>query len=470
MDASLASLSSAASAIARGDTTSEALVRECLARALRANATLNCFLRIDAEAALDAARAADAATAAGAPRGPLHGVPIALKDMFYDPPRPSTAGAAFFAKHHVPTRAATVVERLRRAGAISIGTLNMTEFAFGPTGHNRSFGACVNPWDTTRIAGGSSSGAGAALAARLVPGALGSDTGGSIRGPASMNGILGLKPTYGLVPRTGAMPMSWSCDHVGPMARTAEDVARLLGVLAGHDPADPTSRRAPVADYAASLGAGLAGLRLGVPRRHYFEEVDAGVGRALEAALATLAREGATLVPVDAPPPGPLSELGRVLVYSEAAAAHAPLLREHADEYSPQVRTRILTGFSIPAPTYLAALQARPRVLREFVAATLQGCDALLLPTLAVAVPTLAATDVGGGDEMWNVIAALVRNVAPFNYLGLPALSVPAGFDGSGLPVGLQVVGRPFAEARLLRIAAGFQRASDWHERVPPGY
>jgi aspartyl-tRNA(Asn)/glutamyl-tRNA(Gln) amidotransferase subunit A len=204
-----------------------------------------------------------------------------------------------------------------------------------------------------------------------------------------------------------------------------------------------------------------------VPRQHYFD-VDGVVGATLEAALATFAAEGATLVPVDAPPPALLSELGRVLVYAEAAAAHAGFLRDNAQDYSPQVRARIATGFAIPAPTYLAALQARPLRLREFVAATLDGCDALLVPTLTVGVPTLAATDVGSGDSMWAVIASLVRTVAPFNYLGLPALSVPVGFDPNGMPVGLQLVGRPFAEARLLRIAAAYQRATDWHERLPP--
>lgn len=467
MDALPTTLVGAAAAIAAGRVSSVELTRDCLARTRRANPRLNCFLRIDEDAALAAARDADASRARGAPLGALHGVPIALKDMLYDPPKPTTGGSGFLAGHRAAVTA-TVVSRLRAAGAINLGALNMTEFALGPTGHNRVHGDCHNPWDPARIPGGSSSGAGAAVAARLVYGALGSDTGGSVRGPASVNGVLGLKPTYGLVSRNGAMPLSWSCDHVGPLARTAEDIACLLGIIAGHDPADPTTRRAPPPDYAARLATGVAGLRIGVPRRHYFDAVDADVGRALEAALAALAGAGATLVPVDAPAPELLTELGRVLVYAEAAAAHAGFLRAHPEAYSPQVRTRIETGFAIPAPTYLAAAQLRPRYLREFVAGVYGGCDVLATPTLAVAVPTLAATDVGGGESMWAVIAQLVRCVAPFNYLGLPALSMPAGFDAAGMPVGLQLVGPPFAESRLLRVAAAFERVTDWHERAPP--
>jgi aspartyl-tRNA(Asn)/glutamyl-tRNA(Gln) amidotransferase subunit A len=467
MGARPATLREAAGAIAAGTVSSVELVADCLARARRENPRLHCFLRLDDDDALAAARAADAARATGRPLGALHGVPIALKDMFYDPPRPTSGGSAFLAGHR-GARTATVVERLRAAGAINLGALNMTEFALGPTGHNQTHGDCRNPWDPSRIAGGSSSGAGAAVAARLAYGAVGSDTGGSVRGPASVNGVLGLKPTYGLVPRTGAMPLSWSCDHVGPLARTAGDLACLLGAIAGPDPGDPTTRREAPPDYLAGLAGGIRGLRIGIPRRYYFEDVAADVGAALEAALAVLAAAGAELVPVDAPDPATATELGRVLVYAEAAAAHAGFMQSRPEAYSGQVRARIATGYAIPAPTYLAALQLRTRYLGEFVAAVFGACEAMLTPTLAIAVPTLAATDVGGGESMWAVIASLVRCVAPFNYLGVPALSVPAGFDAAGMPVGMQLVGPPFAERRLLRVAEAYQRATDWHERVPP--
>jgi aspartyl-tRNA(Asn)/glutamyl-tRNA(Gln) amidotransferase subunit A len=386
--------------------------------------------------------------------------------MFYDPARETSSGSAIRAGFHADT-VATVASRVQAAGGVNLGALNMTEFALGPTGHNAVYGACRNPWNTDYIPGGSSSGAAAAVAARLAYGTLGSDTGGSIRGPASANGVLGLKPTYGRVPRSGAMPLSWSCDHIGPLARTAADLARLLGVIAGHDPADPGCSRRAVPDYEAGLEAGVAGLRIGVPRDFFFEAVDGVVQRRLDEALATLVSAGATLVPIDVPDPSGLTELSRAIVYPEAAAAHAHWLRTRPQDYSPQVHARIASGVAIPAALYLEALQLRPRLLARFVEPVYARCDVLATPTLAEPVPTLAATDVGGGETMWTLIAALVRCVAPFNYLGLPALSVPVGPDGNGLPVGLQLVGRPFAEALLLRVAAAYQRHSDWHEHRP---
>ncbi len=460
-------LVSAAAALAAGRVSSIELTRDCLERVARLNGTLNCFLRVEEEAALAAAAAADAARAAGRRLGPLHGVPIALKDMFYDPARETGSGSQVRAGFH-GMRVATVSARLAAAGAVNLGALNMTEFALGPTGHNVHHGACRNPWNPDYIAGGSSSGAGAAVAARLAYGTLGSDTGGSIRGPAAVNGVLGLKPTYGRVSRAGAMPLSWSCDHIGPLARTAADLARLLGVIAGQDPADPTASRRPVPDYEAALDTGVVGLRIGIPGNFYFDGVDADVQRRLDAALATLAAAGAVLVPVEVPDPKSLGELSRAIVYPEAAAAHAHWLRSRPGDYSPQVHARLASGVAIPAPLYLEALQLRPRLLAGFVDSVYARCDVLATPTLALRVPTLAATDVGGGEAMWAVIAALVRCVAPFNYLGVPALSVPVGPDANGLPVGLQLVGRPFAEALLLRVAAAYQRDSDWHEHAPP--
>jgi len=457
----------AAAALASGAVSSVELTRDCLTRAARLNQALNCFLRLDTDAALAAAAMADAARAAGRALGPLHGVPLALKDMFYDPTHETSSGSAIRAGFHADT-VATAITRLQAAGAINLGALNMTEFALGPTGHNAVYGACRNPWNTAHIAGGSSSGAAVAVAARLAYGTLGSDTGGSIRGPASANGVLGMKPTYGRVSRAGAMPLSWSCDHIGPLARTAADLARLLGVIAGPDPADSSASRRAVPDYEAGLDAGVAGLRIGVPRNFYFEAVDSGVQRRLDDALAVLASAGARLVAVDVADPSELTELSRAIVYPEAAAAHAHWLRTRPQDYSPQVHARISSGIAIPAPLYLEALQLRPRLLARFVDSVYAHCDVLATPTLAQPVPTLAATDVGGGETMWALIAALVRCVAPFNYLGVPALSVPVGPDAHGLPVGLQLVGRPFSEALLLRVAAAYQRHSDWHARRPP--
>ena len=466
MDPARATLTEAAAALARGELSSVELTRSCLERAHRLNAELNCFIRIEDEAALAAARAADAARAAGAAPGPLHGVPIALKDMFYDPARITSSGSQLRRAFRATTTA-TVVARLTAAGAVNLGALNMTEFALGPTGHNVHYGDCRNPWNTAHIAGGSSSGAAAATAARLAFAALGSDTGGSIRIPAAANGVVGLKPTYGRVSRAGVMPLSWSADHVGPLARTARDCARLLGVIAGHDPADPSSSRRPVPDYEAALTRGVAGLRIGVARNFYFDGVTADVRAAVEAALRVFEGAGARVLEVEVPAPEQLSELSRALVYSEAAAIHGEWLRKRPAEYSPQVRARAATGAAIPAPVYLEALQLRPLLLRQFVTRVYAHCDLLCTPTLPEPVPTLAATDVGGSAAMWRVIGALVRCTAPFNYLGVPALTLHAGFTDNGLPASLQLVGRPFAEELLLRAAAGYQAATDWHTRLP---
>ena len=467
LDPRRATLLDAAAAIASGAISSLELTRACLKRAHRLNAELNCFVRIDDELAEREALAADAERAAGRTLGRLHGVPLALKDMFYAPDRATSGGSRIRAGFRGGVEA-TVVSRLRAAGAVNLGALAMTEFAFGPTGHNAFYGECRNPWNTAYIAGGSSSGAGSALAARIMFGALGSDTGGSIRGPSSVNGVVGLKPTYGRVSRAGAMPLSWSIDHIGPMARTAADLARLLGVRAGHDPTDASSSRRAVPDYEAALAADARGLRIGIPSNFFFEGVDGGVQDVLDAALARFGSLGARLVEVAVPAPEHLTELGRAIMYSEAAALHGHWLRTRPDDYSPQVRARAATGLAIPAASYVEALQLRAPMLRAFVTDVFGACDVLATPTLAVPVPTLASTDVGGSAAMWQTIAALVRCVAPFNFLGLPALSLPAGFTAGGLPVGLQLVARPFAEATLITAAAGYQAATDWHLRLPP--
>ena len=467
IDPAGATLVEAAGALVRGELSSEELTRDCLARAHRLNPALNCFLRIEDEAALAAARRADAARAAGRPLGVLHGVPLAVKDMFYDAARETSSGSAI-RRGFVGTTTAATLERLKLAGAVVLGALNMTEFALGPTGHNPFYGACRNPWNPAHIAGGSSSGSGAAVAARIVYGALGSDTGGSIRLPAAANGILGLKPTYGRVPRSGAMPLSWSIDHVGPLARTAPDLARLLGVLAGHDPGDPTASRRPVPDYEAALGAGVAGLRLGIPGNFFLDDVEPAIAALVEDALAVLERAGARRVAVTVPAAEHLTELGRTVVDTEAAALHGHWLRTRPEDYSPQVRARVATGVAIPAAAYAEALQLRALLLREFCTDVFSVCDVLVTPALAIEVPTLAATDVGGSASMWTTIARLLKCVAPFNYLGVPALSLPVGFAPGGLPAALQLIGRPFAEGRLLGVASAYQRATDWHERRPP--
>ncbi|MFO0449015.1 MAG: amidase [Pseudomonadota bacterium] len=454
-------------ALARGEVSSVELTRALLERAHRLNGAINCYLRIDDEAALAEAAAADAVRASGRSLGPLHGVPFAAKDLYYDAARVTNCGSRV-RQGYRPARTATVLERLRAAGAVNLGALNMTEFALGPTGHNAHWGACRNPWNLAHVAGGSSSGSGAAVAARLAYASLGSDTGGSIRIPAAVNGVIGLKPTYARVSRAGVMRLSPSMDHVGPLARTARDCARLLRVIAGHDPLDSTSSRRAVPDYEAEIEQGIAGVRIGVPRQYYFENVAPDVKSALDAALRALGSLGARIVDVDVPESEHLTELSRVVVYSEATALHSHWLRSQPEDYSAQVRVRASTGLAIPAASYLEALQLRPLLLRRFVERVYRQCDVLCTPTLVQPVPTLAETDVGGGAAMWPIIAALVQNTAPFNYLGVPVLSVPVGFTRNGLPASCQLVGRPFAEGLLLRVAAAYQSVTDWHERVPP--
>jgi aspartyl-tRNA(Asn)/glutamyl-tRNA(Gln) amidotransferase subunit A len=460
------SLHEAAHAIASGRISSVELTRACIARAERLNPRLNCFIRIEEEAALRQARAADEARARDMPLGPLHGVPIAAKDMFYDPGRETSSGSRLRAGF-VSTQKARVLELMESAGAVNLGALNMTEFALGPTGHNLVYGHCRNAWNTDYISGGSSSGSGTALAAGIVYGTLGSDTGGSVRLPAAANGVLGLKATYGRISRSGAMPLSWSTDHVGPLARTARDLGRLLGVLAGHDPADPSSSRRAVPDYEQQLGGDIRGLRIGIPDNYYFDDIDSPIAALIDTALKALESLGARCVPVRVPAPEHLNELSRVIVYSEAAALHGDWLRHRAAEYSPQVRTRAMTGIAIPAAAYLEAQLLRPRLLRQFVTEVYAHCDVLVTPTLNLELPTVAETDVGSNPSMWPVIARLVRCTAGFNYLGIPALSMPVGFTARGLPAALQLVSRPFSETRLLAVAEAYQSVTDWHLRRP---
>lgn len=439
------------------------LVREALARARLAQLRHNCFLQIDAEGAMAAAEIADALLQGCAregvrPPGALLGVPLAHKDMFEREGRP-TSCASKVREPRAARGSATVISRLDLAGAVDLGTLNMAEFALGATGHNATMGDCRNAWDPQFISGGSSSGSAVAVASGAVFASLGSDTGGSVRIPASANGVIGLKPTYGLIPRTGSMKLSPSIDVIGPMARSARDIALLLEVLAGADGLDACSSSRPRPQYTQEMSRGVEGLRIGVPRNYFPVGVAPIIRTAMEASLALLERAGATLVPLDVPQEvAAMAELSRAVVYAEATALHAAGLRNTGSRYTPQVRLRASTGLGIPAPVYLEALQWRLPVLRRFVEQVFSRCDVLQTPTIPIPVPRRDETDVGAGPALWELLAQLVRCTAPFNYLGLPAISVPAGLDSRGLPIGAQYVARPFAEAVLLRIAAVQQR------------
>lgn len=462
-----------AARLREGALSSLSLTEAALDRAALAQSRTNCFLGLTPEAALAAARSADERLAAA--RGhlggavslpPLLGVPLAHKDMFHRGGTRPTYGSrvvlagASSGRGPVIDRdaTATVVARLEKAGAHAIGTLNMAEFALGATGHNAAFGDCRNAWNPDHVSGGSSSGSGAAVACGAAFASLGSDTGGSVRIPAAMNGVLGLKPTYGLLPRTGSMKLAPSIDVLGPVTRSAADMACVLRSVAGADGHDPLASGRPVPDYGAALQRGVEGLRLGIPRGYFFDVATPEVRAAVERCLAALQGAGARLVEVDVPDVAAMSELSRAVVYSEATALHAPGLRTRGGHYTPQVRVRASTGLGIPAPAYIAALRLRAPLLERFVGEVYSRCDALVSPTIPIPVPRRDETDVGAGEAMWAILAKLVHCTAPFNYLGLPAISVPAGLDARGLPMGIQYAARPFGEPTLLRIAAVQER------------
>ena len=460
------SMTEAADAFARGEAKAEALVRACLARIDAHGGKLNAVIRLDREQALAAAAAADKARAAGIKAGPLAGVPMMHKDMYYRAGQVSTCGSKI-RRDFVPDRTATVLLKLDAAGAIDMGTLNMAEFAQNPTGHNAHFGDCHNPWGMDYCTGGSSSGSGAGVAARLFYAALGSDTGGSIRLPAGICGITGLKPTQTRVSRAGVMPLSFSCDNVGPLVRTARDAARFLKVTAGHDPLDATSAREPVPDYEAALNGELAGLRVAVCSTYFLDGAEAPVLAAFDAALQVLRDRGARVEYVAAPSMGAIATYVSLVSRVEGAAIHAQWMREQPQDYATHLSARLYGGYALPAHYYVEALARRGALLKQFVAETLSGFDLVATPTVKTRVPTLAETDIDADPANWHRFMAVSANTRPFNYLGLPTVSIPCGFDDRGLPVGLQLAGRPFAEATVLRAADAYQRITDWHRRSP---
>jgi len=462
----LMSLTAVAKAIAGKQLSSHEVTRSCLHRIAQWQPKLNAFMTVEAEAALKAADDADAALAKGQNRGPLHGVPLAHKDMYYDAGHVVSCGS-LIRRDFVASTTSTALQRLKDAGTIRLGSLGMAEFAYGPTGHNFHYGAVHNPWKFGYVTGGSSSGSGSAVAARLTFAALGSDTGGSIRMPAHFCGITGLKVTWGRISRAGAMPLSQSLDTVGPLARTVEDCALLLGLMAGADPEDPTASTAPVPDYMAATSASIKGLRIGVPTSFYVDDLDADVAKILDDTIAVLKREGADIVKVDLPDQRQLSSACQLVLATEAAAYHKRWLIERPQDYGPQVLMRLQNGLAIPGVLYLEALRWRGPALAAHVAAT-ANVDAVLAPVAPVAAPSIAESDVGNARDAEAVIQRLTRFTRTINYLGLPALSIPSGFTAKGLPVGMQLVGRSFDEATLLTIGAAFQRATDFHEKVPP--
>lgn len=457
----------AADAVRSRQVTSVQLLESCLAAIDAHEAEVNATIWIDREGAMQAAELADQAVAAGGALGPLHGVPLAHKDMYYQAGRVSSCGS-MIRGGWVAERTATVLDRLHAAGSITFAGLNMAEFAQNPTGHNRHHGDCHNPWGLPYITGGSSSGSGAAVAARFAFGALGSDTGGSIRLPASACGVTGLKPTQTRVSRAGVMPLSFSMDNVGPLVRTARDCARMMGVIAGHDPADPTSSHEPVPDYEAALTGDLSGQRVGMVTNAGLAGTDAPVLAAVAEAGRALAARGAVVVPIELPYMDAVGAYSAVVSRCEAAAIHARWMRERPADYAVHLSARLYAGYAIPAAYYVEALSARGPLLRAVAGAVFDRVDVIAMPTIPTVLPTLAATDIDAGPPGTETLfQAVSSSTRPFNYLGLPGISVPCGFDPDGLPIGLQLIGRPFAEARLMKVADAYQQETNWHTRLP---
>ncbi len=444
-----------AAAIREGRTTAVAVTRRLLERITALDLTQSGFVAVDAEGALARARDLDAARAAGRLAGPLHGVPVGLKDLLFVRGLPNTCGTGL-RDYWTAGEDCTVARRLAVAGAIVLGKLMMSELAMGTFGVNAVQGTPRNPRAPDRVPGGSSSGCGVALAAGLVPGAVGSDTGGSIRIPAACCGVVGLKPTYGRVSRAGVMPLSLALDHVGPMGRSVRDVALVLAAIAGHDAADPTSSPAPVPDYPALLDAPPAGVRVGVPDDDYFGDVAPEVRESLDVAARRLASAGAAVVRRPLPDPRPLTEVTGTIVRAESAFEHRARLAE-PDALQPLVRERLEAGCRIPAVEYLDARARLARLREAFLRDALASVDALLLPMLGDVPPRVEEATAGSGEEIAARMATFARFARFVNGLGAPALVLPAEPVTTSLPVAVQLVGRPFAEDVLLRLGVAIE-------------
>ena len=435
------------------------LTKNCLAQIEKLNPTLNAFVTVTAELALTQARAAEAEILRGHWRGPLHGIPLALKDLIDTAGIRTTAASALF-KDRVPTDDAEVVRRLKEAGAVLLGKQNLHEFAYGGSSMISYYGEVHNPWDPARIAGGSSGGSAASVAAGLGCGAIGTDTAGSVREPAALCGIVGLKPTYGRVSVRGVIPLSLSLDHIGPVARTVSDAAVMLQVIASHDASDPNSADMPVPDYVAGLRDGVKHLRIGVPRKFFYENLDPEIASAVEQAIGVLRTLGCNLSEIEIEVP-----TDRTLQTAEAYAYHAEFASRSPELYQPETLRRIRRGEEISA----AEVEQSRRELKQIRSEThkiFEGVDVLVTPTAPV--PAAAINELKQNPELLRPYELLLlRNTRPVNVWGLPAISVPCGFTTAGLPIGLQIIGPQWREDTVLKLAHAYEQATDWHKRSP---
>jgi aspartyl-tRNA(Asn)/glutamyl-tRNA(Gln) amidotransferase subunit A len=473
MELTSLTLSEASQLIAEGKLSPVELVEAHLARIERLEPQLNCFITLTPELALERARQAEAEIRRGEYLGPLHGIPLALKDLYETQGVRTTAGSTFF-RDFVPEADAFVVDRLKAAGVVFLGKLNMHEIALGVTNNNPHYGACHNPWSgdhlysskvsgpwsLERSPGGSSGGSAAALAAGLCLGSLGSDTGGSIRIPAALCGVVGLKPTYGRVSLRGVTPLSWNLDHPGPLARRARDVATLLQAIAGYDPLDPASVDVPVPDYAAGLEGSINSWRVALAGDAFFTKAEPEVLAAVRAAGEVFRSLGARLAEVEVPNGLEAARANGLMVTSDAAAVHRRRLENNPEMFGADVRQRLETGAAYSSTEYALARRVQTEFRRQ-LERFFEEHDLLLTPATPIPAPPLE------GPDAVEQAGRLTRFTAPFNLSGLPAISVPCGFTAEGLPLGLQLVAPPWGEPSLLRAAHAYEEATEWHLRRP---
>ncbi len=435
--------------------------KACLDAIENFDGTVNAMITVTADEALRQAQCADDAAAEGHWLGLLHGMPIAIKDNIMTAGVRTTSGSSFFADH-VPNDNAAVTQRLIDAGAVITGKATMHEFAFGIRSDNPVSGQCRNPWNPSRIPGGSSGGSGAAVAAGMCVGALGSDTGGSVRLPASINGISGLRPTHGRVPNHGSTPVSATLDTIGPMARRVADVARIFAVIAGHDERDPLSADRPLENFLPTLNDSIEGVRIGIPRNFYFENTDPEIETAARDAANLLADAGAILVDIDMPGAADMQRWTTILIFSDACAFHAERMKQHPEMFSKPVFNRMSEGLNFTAVDYANALRAQ-EAWKSQLRRTFREIDLLLSPTLPTPIPPI--------EEDKSLLEA-TKHATRNTYAGalgqLPGLSIPCGFGSDGMPIGLQLEAAWWQEPLLLRVGCAYQAQTDWHLRAPP--
>lgn len=458
-----ATLAQVATALRDRKISSAEVAESSLKRLQTRGAAMNAIAGIDVDDAMAQANNADASSSTG----PMAGVPLAHKDMYYRPGRISGCGSKIRADFK-PDILSGALRKLDKAGALDIARLNMVEFALGVTGHNEITGNVRNPWNPDYITGGSSSGSGSMVAARATFGALGSDTGGSVRLPAACCGVVGMKVTMGRVSRYGAMPLSHTLDTVGPLTRTVRDNAMMLAALAGYDEDDPSSANVPVDAYVDGLETGVKDLTIGVPTSHFLDHIVPELGDRFAAVVDVLKAAGASIVDIDIPERvSAMNALTSLVTSSEGAALHQHWMETRPDDYGSQTFSRFAGGLSTPATRYIQALNLRTEMLAEFNEMVFGKIDVLMTPMMTMEVPTIADTDVKDGENAAELLGKLGHCSRPVNFLGLPGLAVPSGFTKAGLPSSVQFVGRPFDEATLYRVGRAYERETDWLTHAP---